>query len=115
MNWKLYYDDECNLCYRSKLTVEHWAEKRHLALIVKPLQSEEAKQKGYQGTLVLEADRVYYAEEAWLKMLTIAPWYLRWLAPLGSFPPLRWVVRKIYRLVDRYRFKWFGKRQCSLQ
>lgn len=115
MNWKLYYDGECNLCHGSQLQLVKWAAKRGKTVETEVLQSEEAAQKGYVGDrMVLEADKVYYAEDAWLKLLTVAPWYLSWVAVFRWVPPIRWLLGIGYRIVAKYRKKMFGTRVCPL-
>lgn len=113
--WNLYYDSGCNLCHESKLRFEIWAEKKGQPLHATPLQSLEAADKGYGfEQMVLEADRVYTAEDAWLKLMEIAPWYLAWVRLLASIPFIRPMLKWGYRLVARYRIKWFGARACAI-
>jgi len=115
MLWKLYYDGGCNLCHASQLRAERWAQKFGQPLEVDILQSPEAIEKGYSGdAMVLEAERTYIGPEAWMKLLTIAPWYLRWLGWLGKYFPVRPILRWGYGVVARYRFKWFGTRACPV-
>src|SRR5579884_1253255 len=112
MAWKLFYDGGCNLCHTSKLKAEKWAERAGQPMEVDILQSDEAIEKGYQGdVMVLEADgQVYYGADAWLKIMTIAPWYLRWVSVMRYTPPTRWLARVAYALVARIRYKLFGTR-----
>ncbi len=114
MTWKLFYDGGCNLCHASKLRAEAWAERAHQPLQVDILQSDEAIAKKYGSAMVLEADRVYYAEDAWLKLMQIAPWYLRWVGWLGRVPGIHQLVGLGYKIVAKYRLKWFGSRACQL-
>jgi predicted DCC family thiol-disulfide oxidoreductase YuxK len=116
MVWKLFYDGGCNLCHTSKLKAEKWAERAKQPMEVDILQSDEAIEKGYQGdVMVLEADgQVYYGADAWLKIMTIAPWYLRWLSWTRYTPPTRWLARIAYGLVARMRYKLFGTRACPI-
>jgi predicted DCC family thiol-disulfide oxidoreductase YuxK len=114
MTWKLYYDGGCNLCHVAKLRAEAWAERAGQPLVVDILQSPEAIEKGYADAMVLEADRVYTAADAWFKMMTIAPWYLRWVSWFRLTPPTYWVARLIYGLVARLRYRLFGRRACPL-
>lgn len=115
MTWKLYYDGECNLCHGSQLRVVKWAAKSGQPVETEVLQSAEAESKGYRGdAMVLEADKVYYAESAWLRLMRVAPWHLRWVGWLGFVPGVRWLLGVGYRIVARYRKKWFGTRACPL-
>ena len=115
MNWKLYYDGECNLCHGSQLQVVKWASKFGQPIETAILQSEESVQKGYSSEeMVLEADHIYRAEQAWLKLMTVAPWYLRWCAFFGALPGINFLTRLGYRFVAKYRKKFFKKRACEL-
>lgn len=115
MEWRLYYDGGCNLCHESKLRVEKWAERAGQPFVAMPLQSTEALDKGYFGeAMILEADKTYRAADAWLRLMDIAPWYLRWVGWLKVVPPLRAIMRWGYGIVAKYRIKWFGSRACQL-
>src|SRR5579884_3211048 len=98
LGWNLYYDGGCNLCHTSKLRAEKWAERAGQRMHVDILQSEQALAKGYDPNLMaLEADgRVYYGADAWLRIMAIAPWYLRWLSAFRLSPPTRWIARAAY-------------------
>jgi predicted DCC family thiol-disulfide oxidoreductase YuxK len=102
------------LCHVSKLRAERWAEQAGQALRVDVLQSAEAITKGYGDAMVLEADRVYFGADAWLKLMTLSPWYLRWLAWLGRWPLVGPLMKFGYAVVARYRKKWFGSRACPV-
>ena|SRR5947209_4261634 len=116
MAWKLFYDGGCNLCHASKLRAERWAERAHQPLDVDILQSDEAIAKDYgMHTMILEADgEVLRGADAWLKIMTIAPWYLRWISWAGKTKFTRTIAKRIYGLVARYRYKWFGRRSCPI-
>lgn len=115
MAWTLYYDGGCNLCHASKLRVERWAERAKLPLHVDILQSPEAIEKGYGSAMVLEVDgEPLYGADAWLAMMQIAPWYLRWVGWLGLVPGVRQLMKAGYGVVARYRYRWFGTRACPL-
>ena len=115
--WTLYYDGGCNLCHTSKLKAETWAERAKQPLHVDILQSDEAIQKGYleKGLMVLEVDgQPIFGADAWLRILTIAPWYLRALSLMRLSAPTRWLARQGYAVVARVRYKLFGTRACPL-
>lgn len=114
MTWRLYYDGGCNLCHASKLRAEAWAQRAGQPLEVDILQSESAIAKGYGDAMVLEADRVYKAADAWLMLMTLAPWYLRWVAWTRHTPPTLALARGVYSLVARVRYRLFGRRACPL-
>ena len=116
MTWNLYYDGGCNLCHKSKLRAERWAERAGQPLHVEVLQSEEAVAKGYdQDNMVLEADgKVYKRGDAGLRILSIAPWHLKWLSWFRLTPPTRAIARFFYDLVANNRHRFWGKRSCDL-
>ena len=113
--WKLYYDGGCNLCHVSQLRVERWARKARQPLEVDVLAGDEAVAKGYGESMVLEADgRVYTGAEAWMKVVTLSPWYLRPLAWMRLTYPTRRLATAAYNVVAKYRIKWFGSRACQI-
>ncbi|MFZ4507111.1 MAG: thiol-disulfide oxidoreductase DCC family protein [Fimbriimonas sp.] len=113
--WKLYYDGGCNLCHASQIRAVQWAARAHQPMEAMPLQSHEAIEKGYADAMVLERDgKVYQAVDAWMEILDIAPWYLRWVRSLKKTAPTRSLLRWGYGVVARYRLKWFGTRECQI-
>ena len=113
--WKLYYDGGCNLCHTSKLRVERWAERRHLPMDVDILQGPDAIEKGYGEAMVLEADgKVYQGADAWLRLMAIAPWYVRWIGLMAKTRFTKWIATSLYGIVAKYRYKWFGTRACQI-
>jgi predicted DCC family thiol-disulfide oxidoreductase YuxK len=115
MAWKLYYDGGCNLCHASQLRAERWAKKAGQPLDVDILASPDAIAKGYGEMMVLEADgKVYQGADAWFKVMTIAPWYARWISWMRLTPVTRWIGAALYNVVAKYRIKWFGSRACAL-
>lgn len=116
MAWKLFYDGGCNLCHASKLRVETWAERAGQPLEAIPLQSDEGQERGYpMDAMVLEADdQTLVGADAWLKLISIGPWYVRWLYPLRKIYGVRAALAWGYNLVAKYRLKWFGSRPCHI-
>ena len=113
--WKLYYDGGCNLCHTSQLRVEKWAKATHQPLEVDVLQGDEAIAKGYGQLMVVEAQgQVFQGATAWLFLMRIAPWYLRWVAAFDLTPPTRWLASQVYWLVARLRFRIWGHRVCPV-
>jgi predicted DCC family thiol-disulfide oxidoreductase YuxK len=113
--WKLFYDGGCNLCHVSKLRAEKWAEKSGQPLQVDVLASDEAIAKGYGEAMVLEADgQVLTAADAWMKLMTVAPWYLRWISWFGKTRPTMALAKLVYGLVAKFRYKLFGTRACQI-
>ena len=115
MVWKLFYDGECNLCHGSQLQVVKWAEKSGQMIETEVLQSQAAMEAGFNGdSMVLQADKTYFAADAWLRLMLVAPWYVRWIGWLGVLPGMRQILSGLYKVVARYRKKWFGSRTCPL-
>lgn len=114
--WKLFYDGGCNLCHVSQLRAERWARRAGQPLEVDILLSDEALAKEYpQDAMVLEADgKVYIGADAWLKIMEVAPWYLRWMSWMRLTPPTRAAARFFYGIVARFRYKLFGTRACQI-
>lgn len=114
---RIYYDGVCNLCTNSSGIVEQWLGPECVTRL--PLQTEEARSKGYGGDLVAEFERggktrVFSAERAWLELLRYGPPEVSWLGRARRFPPVRWVVAGVYRVVAYNRLRWFGRRTCEL-
>lgn len=113
--WRLFYDGGCNLCHVSQLRAERWAAKANQPLFVDVLASDEAIAKGYGDAMVLEADgQVLTAVGAWFKLIEVAPWYLRWLTIFNRFALGRAIFSWGYNIVAKYRYKWFGTRECQI-
>ena len=114
--WTLYYDGGCNLCEASQTTAGRWALRSGLPFRTVMLQEDEAIAKGYSDdAMVLETpEGVFTAADAWLKMMTIAPWYLRPIGLMAKTAPTRAIARFLYGIVAKYRIKWFGSRACSI-
>ncbi|MFY9233290.1 MAG: DCC1-like thiol-disulfide oxidoreductase family protein [Fimbriimonadaceae bacterium] len=114
--WNLYYDGGCNLCHKSQLRAERWAKRAGQPLHAEVLQSEEAVAKGYEPqTMVLEADsKVYTRADAWLRLMAIAPWYIRWLSWFRLSSLTRAIAKVFYEFVARIRFAVWGRRACPI-
>ncbi len=83
--------------------------------MVDVLLSDSALAKGYGEAMVLEADgKVFKAADAWMKVMTIAPWFLRWIAVFAKTKPTMAVASWMYGIVAKYRIRWFGSRQCQI-
>ena len=113
--WKLFYDGGCNLCHVSQLRAEKWAKKAGQPLDVDVLLSDEGLAKGYGDAMVLEADgKVYEAADAWMKIMTVAPWYFRWVGWFAKTKPTMAIAKFFYGIIAKYRRKWFGTRACQI-
>ncbi len=103
------------MCHSSRLRAERWAVRAGQPFDADVLAGADGRAKGYAEEMVLEADgRVYKAAEAWLKVLSLAPWYLRWLRILGKTRLTMALARIGYGVVAKYRRRWFGTRACRL-
>ncbi|MBL8066337.1 MAG: DUF393 domain-containing protein [Chthonomonadaceae bacterium] len=115
MTWKLFYDGECNLCHGSQLQVVRWAARAKQPIETDVLQSANAREQGFDGdAMVLVADQTYFGHNAWLCLMRVAPWYLRWIGYVGSLPGVNVLAKAGYGIVAKYRKKWFGQRACPL-
>lgn len=65
--------------------------------------------------MILEADgEVLTGADAWLKMMSISPWYSRWIAWMAKTRFTRALARWGYGIVAKYRYKIFGTRACAI-
>ena len=66
-------------------------------------------------SMVLEVgDQVLFGADAWFKLMDLSPWYLRWIMIAKYTPFTRWLVKKGYSIVAKYRYKIFGTRACPI-
>lgn len=110
--WRLYFDGQCPLCLRAEKTATRWAERASVPFEARPIQCVE----GAPLVLTLQVgERSFTSDEAWIKLLTIAPWPLRWigLAAERSKGFAR-IVRGVYKVVARYRRRNSTCEACSL-
>ncbi len=110
--WKLFFDGSCNLCTASSRRVRDWGNGRGQPIELHTLQSPMAQDRGY-GTdrLALEAGgKTYYAAEAWLKLMELAPWYFRWVSWTQHNRVTKWIVVKFYNFIAQHRHFWLGRR-----
>ena len=101
--WRLFYDSNCAFCTTSMRRAVRWAERSGTPIVAVPLSGDEAVRKGYGADLALEADRVYLAGDAWLKLFGIAPWYLRGISLLRLTRLTRSLVARLYTVVASRR------------
>jgi predicted DCC family thiol-disulfide oxidoreductase YuxK len=113
--WRLFYDGSCNLCHTSMKRLKEWARERNQPLEVHTLQSHYATDKGYGSQMVLEADgKVYKAGDAWLRVMKIAPWYLRWVSAMRHTSVTKWLALTFYNFIANTRHLWFGRRDLGV-
>ena len=108
----IYYDGICFLCSNLvDFSIRHDHEKR---IQYSPLQSNYAKRtlnmdetSDIDTVIVQQGDKVFKKSEAAfiiLKFLNHPLQYLRFVIP-------RFLADKIYNLVSRKRYNWFGKKE----
>ena len=108
----IYYDGICFLCSNLvDFSIKHDYEKK---IQYSPLQSNYAKRtlnmdetSGIDTVIVQQGDKVFKKSEAAfiiLKFLNHPLQYLRFVIP-------RFLADKIYNLVSRKRYSWFGKKE----
>ena len=108
----IYYDGICFLCSNLvDFSIRHDHEKR---IQYSPLQSNYAKRtlnmdetSDIDTVIVKQGDKVFKKSEAAfiiLKFLNHPLQYLRFVIP-------RFLADKIYNLVSRKRYNWFGKKE----
>ena len=108
----IYYDGICFLCSNLvDFSIRHYHEKK---IQYSPLQSNYAKRtlnmdetSDIDTVIVKQGDTVFKKSEAAfiiLKFLNHPLQYLRFVIP-------RFLADKIYNLVSRKRYSWFGKKE----
>ena len=111
----LIYDGECRLCVAAKGGLERLGQDQDIRFV--PYQSEEAAShlgKDYQpgrpgvAYLVDQDGTISRGLDAFLPLLPGLPGG-RILSALMRFPPLRPLSYLAYRIIARYRYKWFGQ------
>jgi predicted DCC family thiol-disulfide oxidoreductase YuxK len=110
----LIYDAECRLCVSAKERLERGAAEQDIRFVA--YQSEEAVSRlgdqyipGRPGVayLVDRRGRVQAGLDAFLALLPGLP-AGHFLAGLARLPLVRPLALLAYRLIARYRYRWFG-------
>lgn len=110
----LIYDGHCRLCVTAKRGIEHLGAPQDVQWV--PYHSEEAARclgKDYQpgrpdAAFLVEPDgTITKGLDAFLPLLPglRGGWVL---LGLWKIPPLRPLAYLLYRLIARYRYRWFG-------
>lgn len=111
----LIYDGECRLCLTAKQELEPEARKQGVTFL--PYQSDEAARllgKEYHpgrptmAYFIDEQGHVHRGLDAFIPLLSGLPGG-RLLLALWRIPVLRPFAYVGYRLVARYRYRWFGE------
>ncbi len=105
------YDATCVLCTGTKERLERWRTAPSMRFLA--LQSPEARalvpgldEKTYLGSIhVVEEGKVFSAHDGWYRIARLAPLPL---ALLTAMTP-RWILKPVYALIARNRYRWFGK------
>lgn len=111
----LIYDGQCRLCVTAKETLEQRAEGGEVRFV--PYQSEEAirclggdyRPGRPDAALLVEADgTIKKGLDAFVPLLPglRGGWFL---FALWRVPLLRPLAHQLYRLMARYRYRWFGE------
>ncbi len=118
------YDGQCNLCLATVDKLRKMPNRAELAFVsLQSLISEEVQpwpgisDVSYQELTAQmhvtdEQGKRYSGHEGILLLMRHVP-SLAWLGRLGGLPGLRVLVRLLYRIVARYRYRLFGKTDCS--
>lgn len=118
------YDGQCNLCLATVDRLKSMPNRAQLTFV--SLQSlisgEVAPWPGISDVSLTqlfaqmhvtdEQGRRHSGHEGLLLLMRYVP-SLAWLGYLGGLPGLRSIVHMIYRIVARYRYRLFGKTDCS--
>ena len=114
------YDGQCRLCVTAKSGIERMGLPQDVRWV--PYQSEEAARclgKDYRpgppdAALLVEPDgTVKKGLEAFVPLLPGLRGG-RLLLALWNVPPLRPLAHLLYRVIARYRYRWFGTVKNSL-
>lgn len=118
------YDGTCNLCLATVDKLRRMPNRAELTFVsLQSLISGEVKPwAGIDGVSYEELmaqlhvtdsqGRRFSGPEGVLLLMRNVP-YLSWLSRLGSLPGMRGIVRALYRLIARYRYRLFGQTSCS--
>ena len=118
------YDGECQLCLATVNKLRNMPIRAELVFI--PLQklmaAEVSPWPGIADVPVAELaaqlhvtdeqGKRYSGADGVLKLMSLTP-HLAWLGAIARLPGCYSVVRGVYRLVARYRYRLFGRTSCS--
>lgn len=118
------YDGECQLCLATVDKLRRMPIRATLTFV--PLQRLISKETlpwpgiddvppealAAQLHVTDEQGRRYSGADGVLKLMSLAPG-LVWLSRLGRLPGMYSIVRAIYRVVARHRYRLFGRTSCS--
>jgi len=113
------FDGVCNLCNASV----QWVLLRDKAGIFRfaALQSETGQARlrafgfsadRFDTVVLLHGGRCYTHSDAALAVCRLLGWPWSWLTVFRCFP--RFIRDGVYRLVARYRYRWFGRSESCL-
>ena len=112
------FDGVCNLCSASvQFIIRHDpGERFHFAALQSRAGQEVLERYGPgdrpipDSVMLYESGRLYSRSTAALRIARRLRGWPRWLAPLGWMVPT-FLRDRIYDLVARHRYRWFGRRQ----
>jgi len=118
------YDGECNLCLATVDKLRSMPIRAELTFV--PLQKlihgevppwpgiDDVPAAGLAAQMHVtdEQGRRYSGADGVLKLLSLTP-RLSWLSAVARLPGCYGIVRGVYRLVARYRYRLFGRTSCS--
>nr|WP_273385297.1 DUF393 domain-containing protein [Cohnella zeiphila] len=120
---KVVYDGECNLCLATAAKLRairtesrlEWIALQSLASGETPAWPAIAgippERLAAQLHVTDEAGRLYGGPEAVMRLLKDVP-SLKWLGVVGSWPGFRSLSGWLYRLIARYRYQLFGRKDA---
>lgn len=113
------FDGICNFCNASINFVIRQDKKNIFRFA--PLQSVAGQQlaekyflpkENFETFILIDEGKVYTRSTATLKLFNLLPWYWKWLQLFWIVP--RFLRDKVYDLVARNRYKWFGKKEVCM-
>lgn len=121
MDYKIIlFDGVCNLCNFSVQTIIRHDKKRIFRFA--SLQSDFSKNllkkynrsdKDFDSVILIDGDRVFEKTEAFFEIIKHLGFPLIIFYPFKIFPNV--LLDKIYNLIAKKRYKWFGKRnECMI-
>ena len=120
---KVVYDGECNLCLATAAKLQAIRTESRLEWIaLQSLASGETPawpaiagippdRLAAQLHVTDEAGRLYGGSDAIMRLLRDVP-SLKWLGVIGSRPGFRPLTAWVYRLIARYRYRLFGRKDA---
>jgi len=110
----VFFDGYCNLCSNTvQFLIKRDKKKTFLfaplsgSTAARVLGSRETRITIPDSFILVENGNLFFESTAALRVFSRLPWF-KWMKALLIFP--EWMRNPVYRLIARYRYKWFGKR-----